>query len=154
MRNLLPRIMVEKAKEVEEEMFETITGCCLCGAVRFEIENSFEKLYLCHCTQCQKISGSIHVSNLFGSTDTFRWLSGERNIQRYDYPERGFTNAFCGTCGCGVPYLNQRGTAMVVRSGTLSGEPRFSSLRKIFYSERAEWIESVGSAIVCDAFPT
>lgn len=145
--------MVGKAKKMEKETIETITGSCLCGTVRYEIKNCFDKLYICHCTQCQKISGSIHVSNLYGSVDTFRWLSGERNIERYDYPERGFTNAFCGKCGCGVPYLNQRGTAIVVRSGTLNGEPRFSNLSKIFYSERVEWSELVGSAKVFDTFP-
>lgn len=135
-------------------MIETITGNCLCGKVEYEIENWFEIFYLCHCAQCQKISGSIHVANLFGSKDKFRWLSGEHNIKRYDYPEREFTNAFCRECGCGVPYLNQSGTAIVVRSGTLNGEPRFKNLIKIFYSERTEWSEIVNSAKVFDKFPS
>ncbi len=120
-------------------MAEKITGSCLCGNVKFEIENRFEKFYFCHCAQCQKISGSVHVSNLFGNKETFSWLSGEQSIKRFDFPCRGFTNAFCSECGCGVPYLNQSGSAIVVRAGCLDGEPNFSNPARIFLSECAEW---------------
>ncbi len=135
-------------------MIEKITGSCLCRKVEYEIENRFEKFYLCHCSQCQKISGSVHVSNLFGLKESFRWLSGEQDIKRYEYPDRGFTNAFCRECGCGVPYLNQSGTAMVVRAGSLDGEPLFSNPGKIFHSERAKWGAMAETARIFDKFPS
>jgi hypothetical protein len=33
-------------------------GSCLCGAVRFEVEGSFECFFLCHCSFCRKDTGS------------------------------------------------------------------------------------------------
>ncbi|MGY0648287.1 MAG: GFA family protein, partial [Paraglaciecola chathamensis] len=35
-----------------------ITGSCLCDTVQFECNDSIESFHLCHCTQCQKVTGS------------------------------------------------------------------------------------------------
>jgi hypothetical protein len=116
--------------------------------------NSFERFYLCHCEQCQKVSGSDHVSNLFGKIDSLNWLAGEQSITRFEYPGRGFTNAFCKKCGSGVPYLNQSGTAVIVRAGSLDGDPTVGSASKIFYSERPPWAETTADAELFEKFPT
>ena len=34
------------------------TGGCLCGAVRYEIDQTLSDVIACHCTDCQKASGS------------------------------------------------------------------------------------------------
>ena len=34
------------------------TGGCQCGAVRYEVTGPPIKLYVCHCTECQRQSGS------------------------------------------------------------------------------------------------
>ena len=39
-------------------MTDTITGGCLCGAVRYECSAELSKIIACHCTDCQKASGS------------------------------------------------------------------------------------------------
>lgn len=135
-------------------MSDKISGSCLCGKVKFEIENHFDRFFLCHCAQCQKTSGSVHVSNLFGSADGFRWMAGEKLVKRFEYPNRDFTNAFCTECGSGVPYLNQSRTAIVVPAGTLDAEPNFSSASKIFYSERAKWTSEIQSMEAFEKFPT
>jgi hypothetical protein len=133
---------------------DTIRGACLCGTIRYEIENRFNRFFLCHCKQCQKISGSDHTSNLFAETDRLTWLTGEDQITRFNYHGRGFTNAFCKLCGSGVPYLNQSGTAIVVRAGSLDGEPLFENASKIFVSERAQWSEKSTGAVGYEKFPT
>lgn len=134
-------------------MSENITGSCLCGKVKYEIENQFARFFLCHCAQCRKITGSAHASNLFGDPEGFNWTAGEKIVKRFDYPNRGFTNAFCGECGSGVPYLNQSSTAIVVPAGSLDTEPKFTSSSRIFHVERAEWDKLADSAEVFNSFP-
>ena len=46
-------------------MSEQITGACLCGAVRFSVDNAFATLFFCHCDQCRKMTGGSHAANLF-----------------------------------------------------------------------------------------
>ena len=114
------------------DMSGKIKGACLCGKIRYEINNRFDQLYLCHCKLCRKISGSDYASNLFGEIGSLRWLSGENLIERFDYPGREFTNAFCKLCGSGVPYLNRNGTAIVLRAGPLDGKPIVKTISRTF----------------------
>lgn len=120
-------------------MSEMIKGKCLCGKVEYEIENSFNQLYICHCEQCRKITGSAHASNLFGDPQQFNISSGLENIKRFDHHERGFTKAFCMECGSGLPYLNSEGNSIVVPAGTLDGEPKFKEKSIIFHIEKPSW---------------
>src|SRR5215469_13651803 len=34
------------------------TGGCQCGAIRYEIGEAPELVYTCHCTECQRLTGS------------------------------------------------------------------------------------------------
>jgi len=134
-------------------MLGKINGACLCGEIKFEVNNRFGQLYLCHCKQCQKISGSDYASNLFGEVGSLNWLSGENLIERFDYPEREFTNAFCKVCGSGVPYLNLNGTAIVVRAGSLDGKPLIKTISRIFYAERSQWVDECEATNTHIGFP-
>ncbi|MBV1877996.1 MAG: GFA family protein [Pseudomonadales bacterium] len=130
-----------------------IDGACLCGEIRYEINNRFDQLYFCHCKQCQKTSGSVYLSNLFCEVGSLSWLSGENLIKRFDYPGREFSNAFCKMCGSGVPYLNANGTAIVVRAGSLNGKPIVETTSRIFYAERSQWADECETANTYARFP-
>lgn len=57
-----------------------IDGACLCGAITYEAEIDPAGVRLCHCTDCQTLSGSAYrvvVSALDGS---FKLLSGQPQI--------------------------------------------------------------------------
>ena len=41
-----------------ERMQKSYMGGCLCGAVRYELIGVPERLYACHCKECQRQSGS------------------------------------------------------------------------------------------------
>ena len=134
-------------------MTNLISGGCLCGMVEFELENKFDRLYFCHCTQCRQLSGSIHAANLFGHLNQFRWLSGQSKVVHYKHPNRDFSNAFCGSCGSGVPYVNEAKTMITVRAGSLRGEPLFDGQLVIFAHEKPAWANSLDTAKVFDGFP-
>jgi hypothetical protein len=122
----------------------TIGGSCLCGVVRFECDDEFELFHLCHCTQCQKISGSAHVSNIFTQSNNITWLHGESAVKRYDVPGRTLTNAFCEHCGCSLPYLSSSGRYLIVPAGCLDSKPSAKPQDHIFWHERADWYDEIG----------
>ena len=134
-------------------MSQLIGGKCLCGKVKFEIENQFDQFYICHCEQCRKITGSAFAANLFGSPEQFRFTSGAKNVERFDHDERGFTKAFCKLCGSGVPYLNSAGKSIVVPAGALDSEPEFNAKNVIFHSEKTSWSERGENDSYFDGFP-
>lgn len=130
-----------------------IIGSCLCGKVSFNCTNSFKQFHLCHCTQCQKATGSAHVANLFTDIENITWLSGKEFVKRYDVPGRSITSAFCGNCGSPVPYISGTGKALVVPAGCLDGEPNLKPQDNIFWEERASWYDEGIQSKKCPGFP-
>lgn len=130
-----------------------ISGSCLCGKVSFESNNTFDQFHLCHCIQCQKITGSAHAANLFTSPDNIQWLSGEEFIKRFDYPGRDFPKAFCTECGCTVPFISGSGKALIVPAGCLDAKPDIDAQDNIFCDEKASWYDKALSAQPFAKFP-
>ncbi|MBL4765434.1 MAG: GFA family protein [Colwellia sp.] len=130
-----------------------ITGSCLCGKVTFESNNNFDQFHLCHCTQCQKTTGSAHASNLFTKPDNITWLSGFELVKRFDVPGRAISKSFCTECGCGVPFLSGTGKALVIPAGCLDSKPEIDPQDNIFCSEKAEWYDKAICAESFEKFP-
>lgn len=131
---------------------EKLSGGCLCGAVSFEVDNDFSHFQLCHCIQCQKITGSAHASNLFTKPEFITWLSGVDKIKRYNVEGRRISNAFCTECGSRVPFLSLSGEVLAVPAGSLNGAPKKSAQANIFWPERAPWYDSALLAKHCTKF--
>ena len=75
-----------------------LEGSCLCGAVRFEVTEPFERTNMCHCTSCKKISGSGGTVSGRVSTDGISILAGKEALTTYQ-PEEGTAKTFCSVCG-------------------------------------------------------
>ena len=132
---------------------KTISGSCLCNSISFVCDNHFQQFHLCHCIQCQKVTGSAHASNLFTATDNITWNKGLELVARYDIPGRTISNAFCKNCGSAVPYVSASGKALVVPAGCLDGQPDIRPQDNIFWEERASWYEDALNASHVDGFP-
>jgi hypothetical protein len=135
-------------------MSDKISGGCLCGAVKFEVENDFKRFYFCHCQQCRKITGSAHASNLFARPDAITWITGEQHKKQFNYPDRDFTVVFCSECGSGLPFVTKSGKALLVPAGSLDSEPNIQPNNNIFWAERAAWYDNGKLATTCEGFPS
>ncbi len=79
-------------------------GGCLCGAVRYKTTAEPQRVTICHCTFCQRVTGSaFNVLPVFRKVDVV--LSGEKP-RTYDHQSdesrKRVTLNFCGTCGTTV----------------------------------------------------
>jgi len=124
-------------------MPQMTSGSCQCGAGQFEIEGEFQSFFLCHCGRCRKDTGSAHAANLFSTTATITWLSGEDTIARYQVPETRHVKSFCSTCGAAVPSIQMDGALLVVPAGSLDGEPGISPTAHICIASRAGWEDAM-----------
>src|SRR5690554_7464633 len=74
-------------------------GSCLCGQVAYEVDPPLKVFQYCHCTRCQKLTGSLHSAALFVPPAQFRWLQGETLVGTYPVPEAKYLNpSFCKNC--------------------------------------------------------
>ena len=76
----------------------TVTGSCLCGGVRFEIAEPFERVTACHCANCKKISGGVGTASGRVPTTAIRITAGEELLTTYT-PVAGSAKTFCSRCG-------------------------------------------------------
>lgn len=118
------------------------TGGCLCGGVRFEVHAAFDDFHLCHCRQCQQMTGAALAANLLTGPDALSWLQGQSMISRYDVPGRTISHAFCRDCGSALPFLSASGTRTIVPAGSLDQPPPRPPRRHIFWNERAPWFDA------------
>jgi hypothetical protein len=75
-----------------------LTGTCLCGGVRFEVTEPFERVSACHCESCKKLSGGGGTVSGRVPTSAIRILAGADLVRTYQ-PSEGSAKTFCSTCG-------------------------------------------------------
>jgi hypothetical protein len=122
-------------------MLNRISGECLCGTVKFSVNEDFDNFYLCHCKQCQQITGSAFAANILTSLDNITWICGTTRITTFRHPDRDFSKAFCDKCGSGLPYPNKTNTALVIPAGCLKGPIKIKPEARVFAEESPNWLE-------------
>jgi hypothetical protein len=80
-----------------------VTGRCHCGNISYEAEVDPAKVSICHCTDCQNLSGSPFRVSVPAPKETFRML-GARPKTYVKTAESGTkrVHAFCPECGSPV----------------------------------------------------
>jgi len=77
-----------------------ITGGCLCGAVRYEIEGKPFRTANCHCDDCRKATGSAYATNLFFKEEQITLLKGVlKKFEHVADSGSAMMKEFCGHCG-------------------------------------------------------
>jgi hypothetical protein len=121
-----------------------LTGGCLCGAVRYEVSAPFVTAGYCHCTRCQRRTGTAAAVSALVSPGTFTVTSGRRNIRDYDPGGGSNIKSFCVHCGSGLyawhPDYPDR---VAVRLGTVDGDPGI----------RPSYHQRVDTAAIWEALP-
>ena len=77
-----------------------VTGGCHCGYITYEVEVDPTTVRVCHCTDCQKLTGTAFRVNISAQPETFRLKSGmPKNYIRTAESGNKCTHAFCPECG-------------------------------------------------------
>ena len=80
-----------------------VEGSCHCGRIRYRGEVDPALVTICHCTDCQKLSGTGYRIGAPAAAASFALLSGEPKtyVKTADSGNKR-THAFCGDCGTPV----------------------------------------------------
>ncbi|RLA11871.1 MAG: GFA family protein [Gammaproteobacteria bacterium] len=81
-------------------------GGCLCGAVRYRVTGEPFRTNICHCTNCQKRTGSSFGISTYFKEEQVELGDGERRVYRFQSDESGrYGNMeFCANCGSTVTW--------------------------------------------------
>lgn len=111
---------------------------CLCGGVEFRIDGDFEYAGYCHCSECQKFSGS--ANSAFGGLKKKQLtvVKGKRLMRYYTkYP--GSHIAFCSQCGSSL--LNEKidWDTTNIRLGLLDDATTKEPSFHVYVASKAPW---------------
>jgi hypothetical protein len=117
-----------------------ITGGCACGGVRYEVSEPFVSSNYCHCTRCQRRTGTAASANARAADGTFRIVQGEELVKCWDPGGGGFLKCFCSHCGSALYSCHPETRDHVgVRLGTVDGDPGIRPDRRQFTDYAAVW---------------
>jgi hypothetical protein len=78
-----------------------LTGGCLCGGVRFQLDRAPDSANYCHCTRCQRRTGTGASAQARIDPDALRIVQGADLIGEWK-PPGGFAKLFCTSCGAAL----------------------------------------------------
>jgi hypothetical protein len=116
-----------------------LTGGCLCGAVRFEVTEPLVSSGYCHCTRCQRRTGTAASPGARIAPGSLRVLAGEEHIRAYE-PEEGFAKVFCTACGSSLWSRSQEDPEVFsIRLGAFDDDPGIRPTYRQFVAYAAPW---------------
>jgi hypothetical protein len=103
----------------------------------YEVDGEFDGVWLCHCSNCRKVSGGIGNAIVIVPRDRFRWIRGDGHRVTYAVrPTYSITR--CRTCGTPLP-AEEDESNVYLTAGTLD-EPLGAGIKHhIFYGSKADW---------------
>ena len=121
-------------------MSEPKLGGCQCGRIRYRIDGAPLDLVVCHCTECQRQSGSAFGMSLFVAAPSFRLVSGElKSFKVRCDSGRTKTCTFCGDCGTRI-YHQTNSASMSVKAGTLDNTSSLTPTAHYWTKRKLSWV--------------
>ena len=120
----------------------SITGRCLCGAIRYEIENTPTTMGVCHCLNCQRQGGSA-FSTLAAVPKAEFAMSGETKCYLDADTDSGnpVERHFCGECGSPIySALPAMADQIFLKTGTLDDTSGFRPMFNVWCSTKQDWV--------------
>jgi hypothetical protein len=125
-----------------------IDGRCHCGFITYEAEIDPERVLICHCIDCQTLTGSAFRTAALTREDGFNLLSGQLKIY-VKTSESGTrrVQTFCPECGSPI-YSTSEGEGPKVysiRVGTSRQRNDLVPRGQIWCRSAQSWIANIGT---------
>jgi hypothetical protein len=123
-----------------------IDGQCHCGAVSYEAEIDPEQVSICHCTDCQMLTGSPYRATAVCAAEQVRLTAGAPK----QYGKRGDNGRirfqhFCGDCGSPLFTSGEDGGPddWGIRWGSIRQRAELTPRRQVWCRSAAPWINDL-----------
>lgn len=125
-----------------------VNGGCHCGQVTFEAEVDEQKVVLCHCTDCQQMSGAPYRGIVISSGAAFNVQGTVKNYVK-DTANSGNPRiqAFCPECGTHLYATSLNGEhkdkLFNIRLGTLEQRNDLAPTVEIWCNSAQSWLPAM-----------
>lgn len=124
-----------------------IEGGCHCGYITYEAEVDPNRVRICHCTDCQTLTGSAFRITVPAGKDVFKLLTGQPKIyvKTADSGNKR-AHAFCPECGTPI-YATSVSDPQVfgIRVGTARQRSELRPKNQAWCRSALDWVMNLES---------
>ena len=117
-----------------------LRGGCMCGAVRFEVHRPLVLAGYCHCTRCQRRTGTAASCSARIEPGSLRVTKGGDVLAAYEPGGDGFAKFFCSRCGSALWSRHPEHHEVIsIRLGAFDGDPGIRPTYRQYVAYAAAW---------------
>lgn len=124
-----------------------VDGACHCGAITFDAEIDPDKVRICHCIDCQQLSGTAFRVMVPCSENEFHLKTGALKIYvKTAESGRRRQQAFCGDCGSPIYATSDESPgsrSLGLRVGVLAQRRELPPMRQFWYRSVLPWLPAL-----------
>jgi hypothetical protein len=125
-----------------------IDGSCHCGAITFEAEVDPATVGVCHCTDCQTLSGAPYRASVPCTRDKFHIRSGEvaTYVKTAESGNRR-AQAFCPICASPIyaTAADDPGAPLNIRVGVIRQRDQLVPKGQVWVRSRQTWVDDLAA---------
>lgn len=121
-------------------MSEVHEGGCLCGGVRYRLTGKEKWAAVCHCTFCQKRTGSAFGVAVYADASRVEFIGGEMQSYSYRSDESGrwVKTEFCARCGTTLTWTAEFFPGLRGLAGGTFDDPNWFAIRLHVWTRSAQ----------------
>jgi hypothetical protein len=123
-----------------------IHGACHCGAVSFSAEIDPSKVVVCHCTDCQVLSGAPMRAIVPAPIETFVIRGPTKSYVKLAQSGNRRAQVFCPECG--TPLYGaaaENPTSVTIRLGCVAQRNELKPAAQIWRHSAVGWLDEMSS---------
>jgi len=133
-----------------------INGSCHCGKITFEADIDPNKVRICHCIDCQKLSGTAFRTTVMSEPNGVTFITGSAK-EYIKIAANGNRRAqgFCPDCGSSLYATteNKKNRIYGIRVGTLEQRNELTPRFQIWCRSAFPWLQSINSLPAFETSP-
>jgi hypothetical protein len=122
-----------------------VDGHCHCEAIRYEAKIDPQKVSICHCTDCQTLTGTVYRISVPVAAEDFALLRGQPKIYiKTAASGNKRAQGFCVECGTPIYAADaENPRSYALRVGTLTQRAELPAVLQIWCQSALPWISDI-----------
>lgn len=123
-----------------------VHGACHCGAISFTAEIDPARVMLCHCTDCQVLSGSPYRHVVPAPVESFAMSGKPKTYVKVAQSGNRRVQAFCPDCGTPLYAAAEESPTWVsIRLGCVRERATLAPSAQIWHRSALPWVDMLPS---------
>lgn len=124
-----------------------LDGGCACGALRYAVTGKPLSVHACHCTDCQKLSGSAFGLSMVLREADFRLTQGASQTHDFAASRNRMLRHGCGQCGVALWFSSpDYADIIAIKPGTLDDTSSLRPVAHMWVRSAQPWLD-LGKAL-------